>query len=529
MEDKNCSQRLLSQDDSTFREYIENTTAHGASRIFNRDYGIVRRLFWLFVFLAASGGCLYNCANRIALLTTWPTSTAVASNRVRPARFPAVTVCNLNSFTASGLEEVGLLELGKFVLNINPLAKDQLDACKMSVNSDNVTGEVLVENLTYQATRPLREFITQCAFLGQPCDLDRDFEFYSAYGVGACFTFNGQSRDAALETNGTGSRHGLFLEMNINQSQYTASAFEDAGVMVVVHQSSEPPEVLSKGIFIPPGRIGFVGIKQEDTVNNARKNCIPEGCGSGFKFIGDKFDYSASACLMDCLYTSIADKCNCYSLGQSIPASNPDYINTRNCTFRDICCIQEIVASADICNCPLACESSIYESSVSYSSIPADYVGQFYSKVFGDDFVIDRNIAGLSLYFQTLNVRTETTSFSYSLVALLSDIGGQLGLFLGVSVISFLELCTWLMDEGLNRLCCYRGSSRRSKTGEKEGDHLDRGTGEGTKRPHCCSVFSQRSKSEEEEGHHFNGGGGGKENSGENWHRVSNEMSLKMV
>jgi len=80
-----------------------------------------------------------------------------------------------------------------------------------------------------------------------------------------------------LETNGTASGHGLFLVMNINQSEYTASTLNDAGVTIVVHQSSGPPEVLNKGIFIPPGRIGFVGITQENIVNNAGKNCISDG------------------------------------------------------------------------------------------------------------------------------------------------------------------------------------------------------------------------------------------------------------
>lgn len=75
--------------------------------------------------------------------------------------------------------------------------------------------------------------------------------------------------------------------------------------------------------------------------------------------------------------------------------------------------------------------------------------------------------------------RKETSS-SYTVVALLSDIGGQLGLFLGSSVISILEFVTWIMDEikdrvfGINDqkirgyknvMCCQRKSGR--------GDNLD--------------------------------------------------------
>ena len=45
----------------------------------------------------------------------------------------------------------------------------------------------------------------------------------------------------------------------------------------------------------------------------------------------------------------------------------------------------------------------------------------------------------------TLNIETQTTDEAYSFIALLSDIGGQVGPFLGLSVISILQFGDWII------------------------------------------------------------------------------------
>ena len=67
----------------------------------------------------------------------------------------------------------------------------------------------------------------------------------------------------------------------------------------------------------------------------------------------------------------------------------------------------------------------------------------------------------MNVYFETLSIETQTTSDAYGGVALLSDIGGQLGLFLGISVISIMEFATWIIDEVKNRMCGERFSENK--------------------------------------------------------------------
>jgi hypothetical protein len=60
---------------------------------------------------------------------------------------------------------------------------------------------------------------------------------------------------------------------------------------------------------------------------------------------------------------------------------------------------------------------------------------------------IYNNYLALNIYYQSQNTDIEETVNASSTTALLSNIGGLLGLFLGMSVISMLEFGTWLLDE----------------------------------------------------------------------------------
>ena len=90
----------------------------------------------------------------------------------------------------------------------------------------------------------------------------------------------------------------------------------------------------------------------------------------------------------------------------------------------------------------------------------------------------------MSVYFETLNIETETTRSAYSFVALLSDIGGQLGLFLGISIITIIEFGTWIVDEIKNRVfgideekirdtCCSKPQHEQQTDSESEAADKD--------------------------------------------------------
>ena len=444
-------ERLLNKDTTTFKNYIESTTAHGVVRIFIGK-SIIRRLFWLIVVLTAASGCLYNIGDRIRFLISDPTSTTISISRRPTLTFPAVTVCNLNTLRAGGLGQGNLTELIVAATHLvredgARSCEDTLETLSESVNAKNIT----YEELTIKARHFVKDFIAECLFAGEPCgNLTEVFEPVFT-NLGICYTFNSAKVKPLLRSRGTGQRQGLQLFVNVDQLEYTTPY--DAGVKVAIHTQSEPPLPDDQGIGVPTGRNAFISIREQAIEDNTGRNC--EGSDvSNLNFLqGEYSTYSESACLVDCVHTSIADDCGCVGARSFYSPDTAYYSQLPNCTLEQICCIVNEFVLPNECNCPTACMSTVYKTDVSYSNFPAEYISQIFASVLNiQPSFFPTNFLSVSVYFETLNVETQTTSRAYSFVALLSDIGGQLGLFLGVSVISLMEFATWVVDEVKNRV-----------------------------------------------------------------------------
>ena len=383
--------------------------------------------------------------------------------------FPAVTVCNVNSFRSQELEKRNLTNLIRFATvykdeeNTN-ICNEELESVSHSENLNHLT----YEELSIKSRQHVDEFIVDCYFAGEPCGNVTEIFEPIFTGLGICYIFNSGKIKRLLQSKGTGQREGLRLLVNVNQSNYATP--DDAGVKIAIHSQSEPPMPDDQGIGVPPGRNAFISIKQKSIDDKTGRSCKRDTSSLNF-LQGEYSTYSESACLVDCIHSSIADSCGCIGARSFYSPDTPRYSQLPNCTLEKVCCLVNELFSPSECNCPAACSSTTYKKLVSYSLFPAEYIFQGLFSSFGIPMnFFSANFLEVSVYFETLNVESQTTSSAYSFVALLSDIGGQLGLFLGVSTISLMEFGTWVVDEIKNRVfgiseekmkgVCFRKSSK---------------------------------------------------------------------
>ncbi|CAB3990400.1 degenerin asic-1 [Paramuricea clavata] len=120
--------------------------------------------------------------------------------------------------------------------------------------------------------------------------------------------------------------------------------------------------------------------------------------------------------------------------------------------------------------CPQPCEHHSYRYTIMTSTLTTKAKETKESKNFGDkkkdpNFKFDDNFLRVKIFYDELNLEKIVQSTYYDLQTLLGDIGGQMGLWIGISVIAVAEFGDLLIS-----LCIVatRKSRDRKKTKSSE-------------------------------------------------------------
>ena len=436
--------RLFKKDKKKLLKYATSTSTHGVQYIMVGKSRI-RRILWSVLFVAALIACLYYITSSIVRYAVEiPTATTVSSVHVSYLEFPSVTICNLNPFNEQYITENNITDIVNSAIDLEV------------TNSANITDEiheqcsrfkspyshkVSIRDLIKTGGQPLEDFIVDCHYLGVSCDLKNDF--VSTFSpLSMCYTFN--ARDPVKVVQGSGYRHELSITLNVQQAKFMGSLNNEAGVRVTFQPPSQPPLPVNYGIVVPVGKSAYMGIKylQIEDHSNIESSCIQSSEDYPFTIL-QGYNYSLSACLSECIFQDIVRTCNCL---EQLPSGV--YSNAQTCTAADLCCITASLIIAHECNCKLSCNHVQYDITTTYATFPSasrrDLMTQRYNTTAD---LLDQNFISLHMYFDELIKRKEVTVRSYDANSLIADIGGQMGLFLGASIISLTEFLVWLIDE----------------------------------------------------------------------------------
>ncbi|XP_006818648.1 degenerin mec-10-like, partial [Saccoglossus kowalevskii] len=277
------------------------------------------------------------------------------------------------------------------------------------------------------------------------CYTFSDISEFQDNEYGNCFTFNPSTQNRELYTTSkTGKQNGVTLILFVEQSEYLTLLSEGVGFVLSVHNPNNHPFPEDESISVVPGYETSIGISISETKRLGQPwyNCTKED-----KTPYGNYPYSTSACRKECLQTFLRGKCGCEN---AISKNGYKKCNMLNKT-QDLChqMIRYLHNHGKLtCNCPEPCSRYSYSMTTSLAVWPSDgyserllhllHVMNNKTKAIKTS-TLRGNIALVQVYIDSLHIETVSQEKAYDMFDLFADIGGALGLWIGMSAVTLLE------------------------------------------------------------------------------------------
>ncbi|XP_044162699.1 degenerin-like protein asic-1 [Acropora millepora] len=320
------------------------------------------------------------------------------------------------------------------------------------------------------------DMVLSCTYRGIPCGnfSSHIWKQYWHYKYGNCFLFNnGITTDTGedapiLKSNKPGPSHGLSLELNVEQDEYIGLMTPEAGIRMDISTPGEMPFPMEKGISISPGYATMIGLRKEILVREDpfdRQLCLKDLKKDESNLYTKHFGamYSRTACKESCLAYNQRQQCDC--IEYRFPGSGKSTCNVLDKpTAKCLAKVQRMFKENKLnctTSCPPPCREEIFKASSSFAIWPSEKHKPIYmaslekrSESLHEKHGSHRkNVCKVQVFYEELKLEKKIEQRSYILEDFVSDIGGQLGLWIGFSVLTvaeFLELSLLIVHAAVN-------------------------------------------------------------------------------
>ncbi|CAH1776721.1 unnamed protein product [Owenia fusiformis] len=360
------------------------------------------------------------------------------------------------------------------------------------------------------------DFIPYCLYQEKECSA-ADFQKLVHHEYKNCYTFNGGDINISKPIiSSTGAQKGLSLTLYLENSENAYVAYNvnrvmtaASGARVIIHEKGTLPDPDNEGFDVEPGHLISVAL----SANKRQLLKQPWGeCAEHNTLHSTDYKYTRNTCRIKCIEKVIQRQCGCrydllpvdinatteldiqpcgkFNIKEWLKATEANTTVLKEDLAKVICSKEEhqwTALAKDIpsCECEYNCTYVDYEietsqsvwpmrgseldffCQLSYLNISGSFFERFQNSIgihcnsfmeyinvaqnHGDE--LRANVLRVNVYFKTLEVKYTIQDEGFSLVSMISEIGGVLGIFVGVSIITILEifvLCSGIVHVIIN-------------------------------------------------------------------------------
>ena len=431
--------------------FAEDTTLHGVKNFSKAGIPLWRRIVWLIVIAGMMTFSIYAIVLAVSSFLQYNTVTSVYQIFHDKIEFPALHICNINVERRNALIE--------YYPELEGFHNSHFDPLRPTLNSTlmerlkNVSAMQFYTDIGFS----MDEMFVSCFVDGFWGSINCSDYIKPHFYYGLCYTFNSYEviKDRGHKfMHQSGVIDSISLVLNVAPDEYTSYAYGAGhGFIISVYDPDYVWPDENNQFAVSLGTNTMVAVEKHTrkirSKPYAEESCVKDGPKK----------MSNSACISRCLYQrsfTFLPNCTC-----DVHATTGD----TQCTLYDyyFCSesFHEIDRAEEIrkCNCKQLCAETYYKYYVSSTDFPNSglvEVAQYENWPHQNMSDIKNNYASVQIFFRSLTETVTEEKPEMSSIQLIGNIGGSLGLCVGASLITIVEVFELLW------ICCSKLLSKRT-------------------------------------------------------------------
>ena len=468
------------------KEVLYNSLAQAIIKIVQTPHVTLKLALTICVTLTSSAAS-YLIMKSVLSYFAYEVTTLTRTVYETQTPFPKVTICNANPYTNKYALEF-LKEINREINpNVSIFDIEQLKQFSYSFKASlanevftlaqyRMNAESFSDANRTRLSHSISDMLISCYFSGKKCTKS-DFTWEFDSRLGSCYAFNSQSRKngtTASQSLFSGFDNGLKLTLYANFHEnlsFFNSVIGNSGVKIRIENNTFLKDNSDISTDVSSGFKTDVLVERLFSFNLAKPytNCYIDNDKSTH-FDSDLYDlikksayvYDQQLCFKQCRQKFYVEECNCTSARTLSLFNKPKCLTARQLECKnkvnDLFYLYQNNSILNHCyeNCPLECNQSGFNTFFSSSQLVGesfvDYINE--NRNLSSDFVnkelnpvtARESIVKLNVFYDSLFYTISTESPKTDFVMLLAYIGGILGLFLGVSMLSICEIVELLLE-----------------------------------------------------------------------------------
>ena len=435
-----------------------------------RSHSNVATLWWLTILIASAGCCLFLTVDSIHIYLKYRVSTKKRLYFERNVVLPTITICPRVPFNTDYAAEL-LVKANAHVTNIDAQATDVL--AQLENYQKNTTGSYLSVEQKQMLTNISTMFINFQFGYTTTISSSAIFQwiwhpiYLNCYRLNS--GFNSSNQKAPLQqVTLAGDNSNLIARFytglpNTVSNMYTPSF---RGIYVFIQNSTDYPlNPLEPYVLVTPGFGTRISVTRSFnsqfnewpyTYSECRVGADNELLGD---FLKDKFlfeavlstnyTYTRNTCELFCVQEIIAANCHCNSIRIDFQIDSYGYCLTEDelkCAKQNLETFYSspVISEQCLVKCPLECAQQSFVKAITYYRYPSlyDVSTETCASLNQTDCNTNllKNVVSVSVYYDSLIYSQISEEAAMTAESLLGLLGGHFHLFLGMSLLSFVEV-----------------------------------------------------------------------------------------